>query len=107
VRFDPVYVTHFKCDKHRISDYLNLYGFLRDIYQMPGIAETVDFDHIAPTISAAIKPLTQRALSPLARGRIWMNRTGDVRLDKYEGHHQMPFFNSQSPSILIRSLKNK
>jgi putative glutathione S-transferase len=44
--FDPVYVTHFKCDKHRISDYLNLYGFLRDIYQMPGIAETVDFDHI-------------------------------------------------------------
>lgn len=46
VRFDPVYVTHFKCDKHRISDYLNLYGFLRDIYQMPGIAETVNFDHI-------------------------------------------------------------
>ncbi len=41
--FDPVYVTHFKCDKHRISDYLNLYGFLRDIYQMPGIAETVNF----------------------------------------------------------------
>ena len=46
VRFDPVYVTHFKCDKHRISDYLNLYGFLRDIYQMPGIAETVNFDDI-------------------------------------------------------------
>ena len=46
VRFDPVYVTHFKCDKHRISDYLNVYGFLRDIYQMPGIAETVDFAHI-------------------------------------------------------------
>ena len=46
VRFDPVYVTHFKCDKHRISDYLNLYGFLRDIYQLPGIAETVDFAHI-------------------------------------------------------------
>ncbi|MFW0854528.1 glutathione S-transferase family protein [Cronobacter dublinensis] len=46
VRFDPVYVTHFKCDKHRISDYLNLHGFLREIYQMPGIAETVDFGHI-------------------------------------------------------------
>ncbi|MEE4408613.1 MULTISPECIES: glutathione S-transferase family protein [unclassified Serratia (in: enterobacteria)] len=46
VRFDPVYVTHFKCDKHRISDYLNLYGFLRDIYQMPGIAETVSLPHI-------------------------------------------------------------
>ncbi|MBV6818445.1 glutathione S-transferase family protein [Rahnella sp. PD12R] len=46
VRFDPVYVTHFKCDRHRISDYPNLYGFLRDIYQMPGIRETVDFAHI-------------------------------------------------------------
>lgn len=46
VRFDPVYVTHFKCDKHRISDYPNLYGFLCDIYQMPGVAETVDFAHI-------------------------------------------------------------
>ncbi|WP_437612216.1 glutathione S-transferase family protein [Erwinia sp. V71] len=46
VRFDPVYVTHFKCDKHRIGDYRNLNGFLREIYQMPGIAETVDLQHI-------------------------------------------------------------
>ncbi|GKX64022.1 Glutathione S-transferase, C-terminal domain [Pragia fontium] len=46
VRFDPVYVTHFKCDYQRISDYPNLYGFLRDIYQMNGIAETVSFPHI-------------------------------------------------------------
>ena len=46
VRFDPVYVTHFKCDRHRIGDYLNLSGFLRDIYQMPGIAETVNLPHI-------------------------------------------------------------
>jgi len=46
VRFDPVYVTHFKCDRHRISDYPNLYGFLRDIYQTPGIAATVDMAHI-------------------------------------------------------------
>ncbi|WP_337262687.1 MULTISPECIES: glutathione S-transferase family protein [unclassified Serratia (in: enterobacteria)] len=46
VRFDPVYVTHFKCDQRRISDYPNLYGFLRDIYQMPGMAETVNMAHI-------------------------------------------------------------
>jgi len=46
IRFDPVYVTHFKCDRRRIGDYLNLSGFLRDIYQMPGIADTVNFDHI-------------------------------------------------------------
>ncbi|MBA5235973.1 glutathione S-transferase family protein [Pectobacterium aroidearum] len=46
LRFDPVYHTHFKCDKYRLSDYPNLFGFLRDIYQMPGIADTVDMAHI-------------------------------------------------------------
>lgn len=46
IRFDPVYVTHFKCDQQRISDYPNLYGFLRDIYQMPGLADTVNMPHI-------------------------------------------------------------
>lgn len=46
VRFDPVYHTHFKCDKRRLSDYPNLFGFLRDIYQLPGIAQTVNMPHI-------------------------------------------------------------
>ena len=46
IRFDDVYVTHFKCHRRRISDYPNLYGYLRDIYQQPGIADTVDLRHI-------------------------------------------------------------
>jgi glutathionyl-hydroquinone reductase len=46
IRFDPVYVGHFKCNLRRIFDYTNLYGYLRDLYQYPGVAETVDFDHI-------------------------------------------------------------
>jgi glutathionyl-hydroquinone reductase len=46
VRFDPVYYGHFKCNLRRIVDYPNLYGYLRDLYQLPGIAETVNFDHI-------------------------------------------------------------
>lgn len=46
VRFDPVYATHFKCNLRRIVDYPNLQGFLRELYQMQGVAETVDFDHI-------------------------------------------------------------
>jgi putative glutathione S-transferase len=46
IRFDPVYVGHFKCNLRRIFDYPNLYGYLRDLYQIPGIAQTVDFDHI-------------------------------------------------------------
>ena len=46
VRFDPVYVGHFKCNLHRIADYPNLYRFLRTLYNHPGVAETVNFTHI-------------------------------------------------------------
>jgi glutathionyl-hydroquinone reductase len=46
VRFDTVYALHFKCNKQRIEDYAHLAPYLRDLYQQPGIAETVDFDHI-------------------------------------------------------------
>lgn len=46
VRFDAVYATHFKCDRKRIADYPNLNGLLREIYQMPGVADTVHMDHI-------------------------------------------------------------
>ncbi|HWI70864.1 MAG TPA: glutathione S-transferase family protein [Baekduia sp.] len=46
VRFDAVYVGHFKCNLRRIADYEHLSGYLRDLYQQPGIADTVDFDHI-------------------------------------------------------------
>ncbi len=46
VRFDPVYVGHFKCNIRRLADYPNLSGYLRELYQLPGIAETVNMDHI-------------------------------------------------------------
>lgn len=46
VRFDPVYVGHFKCNLRRIVDYPNLWGYVRDLYQTPGVAETVNFLHI-------------------------------------------------------------
>lgn len=46
VRFDPVYVGHFKCNLRRIADYPNLSGYTRELYQMPGVAETVNLDHI-------------------------------------------------------------
>lgn len=46
IRFDAVYVGHFKCNQRRIADYDNLAGYLRDLYQQPGIAETVNIDHI-------------------------------------------------------------
>jgi putative glutathione S-transferase len=46
IRFDAVYHGHFKCNLRRIVDYPNLDGFLRDLYQQPSVAETVNFDHI-------------------------------------------------------------
>ncbi|SER60720.1 glutathione S-transferase family protein [Rhizobium sp. NFR03] len=46
VRFDPVYVGHFKCNIRRIVDYPNLQGYLKDLYQTPGVAGTVDMHHI-------------------------------------------------------------
>ena len=46
IRFDAVYHGHFKCNLRRIVDYRNLYGYLKDLYQIDGIAETVNFDHI-------------------------------------------------------------
>jgi putative glutathione S-transferase len=46
IRFDAVYHGHFKCNLRRIVDYRHLYGYLKDLYQIDGIAETVNFDHI-------------------------------------------------------------
>ena len=46
IRFDAVYHGHFKCNIRRIIDYPNLFGYLKDLYQTDGIAETVNFDHI-------------------------------------------------------------
>lgn len=46
VRFDSVYHGHFKCNIRRIVDYPNLQAYLQDLYQTPGIAHTVNFDHI-------------------------------------------------------------
>ena len=46
VRFDPVYVGHFKANRKRLIDYPNLWSYTRELYQVPGIAETVNMDHI-------------------------------------------------------------
>ncbi len=46
LRFDPVYVGHFKCNLRRIVDYPNLSGYLRDLYQTASVADTVDIDQI-------------------------------------------------------------
>ena len=46
IRFDPVYHLHFKCNRKRLIDYANLWAYTRELYQMPGVAETVVMGHI-------------------------------------------------------------
>lgn len=46
VRFDQVYHLHFKCNRKRVMDYPNLWAYTRELYQVPGVAETVNMDHI-------------------------------------------------------------
>jgi putative glutathione S-transferase len=46
VRFDAVYYVHFKCNLRRIAEYPNLSRFVRELYRVPGVAQTVDMDHI-------------------------------------------------------------
>ena len=46
IRFDIVYYSHFKCNLRRVADYPNLWNYLRDLYAVPGVAETVSIDHI-------------------------------------------------------------
>jgi putative glutathione S-transferase len=45
IRFDAVYYSHFKCNRRRIGDYPNLSGYVRDLFQMPGVKDTVDLEH--------------------------------------------------------------
>ncbi|MFU8882109.1 MAG: glutathione S-transferase family protein [Rhodobacterales bacterium] len=46
LRFDPVYHLHFKCNRKRIVDYPNIWAYTRELYQVPGVAATVNMDHI-------------------------------------------------------------
>ncbi|WOF45902.1 glutathione S-transferase family protein (plasmid) [Sphingopyxis indica] len=64
VRFDSVYVGHFKCNIRRIADYPNLSGYLRDLYQQPGIAKTVNFHHIKSHYYASHESINPSRIVP-------------------------------------------
>ena len=65
VRFDPVYHGHFKCNLRRLIDYRNLWAYTRDIYQLPGIAETVNFLHIKRHYYQSHKSINPTGIVPL------------------------------------------
>lgn len=64
LRFDPVYAGHFKCNLRRIADYPNLSNYLRELYQVTGIAETVDMEHIKSHYYGSQKGINPTAIVP-------------------------------------------
>lgn len=65
LRFDPVYHGHFKCNLRRISDYPNLFAYLRELYQTPGVAETCDIETIKKHYYGSHKTLNPTGVIPL------------------------------------------
>ena len=64
VRFDAVYYNHFKTNKKRLMDYPNLWGYTCELYQIPGIAETVNMDHIKYHYFASHKSINPTGIVP-------------------------------------------
>ncbi|MCO6059184.1 glutathione S-transferase family protein [Pseudomonas sp. MOB-449] len=65
IRFDAVYYGHFKCNLRRLEDYPNLSGWLRELYQWPGVAETVSFTHIKHHYYASHRTINPTGVVPL------------------------------------------
>ena len=65
VRFDAVYYSHFKCNLRRIVDYPNLSNYVRELYQMPGVAETVNMDHIKRHYYMSMTAINPTRIVPL------------------------------------------
>ena len=64
VRFDAVYYGHFKCNQRRLGDYPNLSNYVRDLYQVPGVAETVDMAHIKRHYYASHRHINPTGIVP-------------------------------------------
>ena len=65
IRFDAVYVGHFKCNLRRLVDYPNLSGYTRDLFQLPKIAETVNFEHIRKHYYTSHKAINPTGIVPI------------------------------------------
>lgn len=80
VRFDAVYHGHFKCNLRRVIDYPNLYAYAKDLFQVPGIAGTVHFDHIKNHYYQSHKMINPTGIVPIGPAPDWMSPHGRERL---------------------------
>ncbi len=65
IRFDAVYHGHFKCNRQRLEDYENIPGYVREIFQLPGVGDTVDFEHIKTHYYASHRTINPTGVVPL------------------------------------------
>jgi glutathionyl-hydroquinone reductase len=70
-RFDPVYHGHFKCNRRRLVDYPSLWAYARELYQIPGVAGTVAFDHIAEHYHRSHESINPHRIVPIGPDLDW------------------------------------
>ncbi|MEM9579450.1 MAG: glutathione S-transferase family protein [Pseudomonadota bacterium] len=80
VRFDPVYHLHFKCNRKRIIDYPNLWAYTRELYQLGGVAETVNMAHIVRHYHYSHETINPHRIIPTNPVIDWMEPHGRDRL---------------------------
>ncbi|CAN5622957.1 glutathione S-transferase family protein [soil metagenome] len=79
-RFDAVYHGHFKCNRRRLVDYAELWAYARELYQMPGIAGTVRFDHIVEHYHRSHENINPHRIVPIGPKLDWAAPHGRERL---------------------------
>jgi len=65
IRFDAVYFGHFKCNLRMLSDYPAISGYIRELYQVPGVADTVNFEHIKTHYYASHETINPTGIVPI------------------------------------------
>jgi putative glutathione S-transferase len=82
VRFDAVYYGHFKCNLRRLVDYPNLWAYARDLYQTPGVGDTVNFDHIKRHYYMTHDAINPTRIVPLGPAMDWLIPHGRGALNR-------------------------
>jgi putative glutathione S-transferase len=82
IRFDAVYHGHFKCNRQRLEDFSAIPGYVRELYQMPGVAETVNFNHIKTHYYASHKTINPTGVVPAGPAIDYLRPHGRETLGK-------------------------
>ena len=76
MRFDEVYHVHFRCNRRRIVEYPNLWGYTRELYQWPGVAQTVAMDQIKRHYYTTHDELNPKHIIPVGPAPEWLSPHG-------------------------------